>query len=75
MALFPIEDPESGDRMRSLLGPGHVDQQIRQAIHIAWMTLPEAKKTVAEVDRVIRQIVDRALKDFREDGETFGQGG
>jgi hypothetical protein len=40
MALFPNDDPESSDRMRSFMGPGQVDQQIRQAIQLAWMMLP-----------------------------------
>ena len=35
MACFPTDDPESRDRIRSLLGPGQVDQQIRQAIQFA----------------------------------------
>jgi hypothetical protein len=74
MAYFPGADPESGDRLRSFMGPGQVDQQIRQAIQFTWMMLPDERKTVAEVERVIRQIVDRALKDFREDAEAFEQG-
>jgi hypothetical protein len=35
--------------------------------------LPDEKKTVTELERVIRQFVERALKDVREDAETFGQ--
>jgi len=71
MPVFPNDDPESGDRMRSFMGPGQVDQQIRQAIQFAWMMLPDERKTVTEVERVIRQMVDRALKNFREDAESF----
>ncbi len=74
MAVFPVNDPKNRDQMRSFLGPGGVDQLIRQAIELAWMMLPDERKTVTEVDRVIRQIVDRALKDFREDAESFAQG-
>jgi hypothetical protein len=73
MAVFPSDDPKSVDRMRSFMGPGQVDQQIRQAIQFAWMMLPDERKTVTEVERVIRQIVDRALKDFQEDAEAFEQ--
>jgi hypothetical protein len=51
-----------------------VDEQIRQAIQFAWLMLPDDRKTVTEVERVIRQIVDRALKNFREDAEAFDQG-
>ena len=35
MPYFPGDDPESGDRRRSLMGPGQVDQQVRQAIQTA----------------------------------------
>jgi hypothetical protein len=74
MAMFPNDDPESADRLRSFMGPHQVDQQIRQAIQFAWIMLPAERKTVAEVERVIRQIVDRALQNFREDADSFGRG-
>ena len=74
MAFFPSDDPENRDRMRSFMGPGQVDQQIRQAIQFAWMMLPDDRRNVAEVERVIRQMVDRALKNYREDAEAFDQG-
>ncbi len=74
MAFFASDDPESGDRMRSFMGPSQVDEQIRQAIHFTWMSLPEDRRTVAEVERVVRQILERALENFREDAKTFGLG-
>jgi hypothetical protein len=74
MAFFPNDDPENRDRMRSFMGPGHVDQQIRQAIQLAWMMLPDDRKNVAEVERVTREMVDRALKNYREDAEAFDHG-
>ncbi len=74
MAIFPTNDPESRDRMRAMVGPGQVDQMIRQAIHLAWMMLPDEKRTVEEVERVIRQMVDRTFKDLRDDSQTFGHG-
>ena len=74
MGFFPTDDPESRARMRSFMGPGQVDEQIRQAIQFAWMMLPDERKNVTEVERVIRQIVERALKNFREDAESFDQG-
>jgi hypothetical protein len=61
MAYFPSDDPESRDRIRSLMGPGQVDQQIRQAIQFAWMMLPDDRKTVKEVERV-RKIASQARK-------------
>jgi hypothetical protein len=44
MAFFPNDDPENRDRMRSFMGPGGLDQQIRQAIQLAWMMLPDDRK-------------------------------
>jgi hypothetical protein len=61
--------------MRALISPQHVDQQIRQAIQFCWMALPPEKKNVDEVESQIRRIVDRALKDLRDDAATFGVGG
>jgi hypothetical protein len=69
-----MDDSVGVDRMWAFIGPGHVDQQIRQAIQCAWMSLPAGKQSVEEVERVVRHLVDRALKDFREDAETFRQG-
>lgn len=62
------------ERMADFFGPGQVDQTIRQAIHFCWMALPKDRKTADELEKQIRRIVDRALKDFREDSEQFGRG-
>lgn len=75
MVFEPSDDAGSSDQMRSLMGPGHVDQAIRQAIQMTWLMLPEERRSTSEVERVVRQLVDRALRDFCEDGATFGQGG
>jgi len=74
MAMFHAGDPDGEERMRAMFSPDMIDQQIRQAIRFTWMMLPKEKQTVAEVERVVRQIFERALKDYREDGETFGKG-
>jgi hypothetical protein len=52
-------------------GPGQVDMTARQAIHFCWMVLPHERKTPDELERQVRRIVDRALKDFREDAAVF----
>ena len=66
--------PKGGDRIRSFMGPGQVDHQIRQAIQFAWMMLPDERKSVTEVERVIRQVVDRAFKNFRVGRRIIWQG-
>jgi hypothetical protein len=73
MAFFSSDDLLINDKMRSLIGPDQVDRQIRQAIQFAWIMLPDEKKSVAEVERVIRQTVDRAIMNFREDADAFGR--
>ncbi len=73
MAFFSNDDLLINDKMRSLIGPDQVDRQIRQAIQFAWIMLPDEKKSVAEVERVIRQTVDRAIMNFREDADAFGR--
>jgi hypothetical protein len=71
---FDPTDPDALKRMRAFFSPQQVDQQIRQAIQICWMTLPPDKQSVDEVEKQIRRIVDRALRDLREDSDSFGLG-
>ncbi len=37
---------EDRDSMRAFMGPGVVDQEIRQAIMMCWTALPAERKTV-----------------------------
>ncbi|HYV38564.1 MAG TPA: hypothetical protein VE988_22965 [Gemmataceae bacterium] len=71
MAVFDSNDKDAANKMRAMLGPGQIDQQIRQAIQTCWMMLPEGKKTVDELESQIRRMVDRALKDMRDDADQF----
>ena len=71
---FDSEDPAALKRMQAMFGPQQVDQKIRQAIQFCWMALPPNKQNSDEVARQIQRIVDRALRDLREDAESFGLG-
>jgi hypothetical protein len=71
MAMIQSNDPDAAKKMRQMFGPGQVDEQIRQAIHFCWMMLPEDRKTVDELEKQMRRIIDRAFKDLREDSEAF----
>ncbi|MBL7139606.1 MAG: hypothetical protein ISS74_01720 [Planctomycetes bacterium] len=75
MAYVSRDDPEGADKLRHLFSPEHADQQIRQAIQFCWMALPEDRRSVDEVEKQIRRLVDRALRDLREDADAFGLGG
>jgi hypothetical protein len=71
--MFPIDEGgDAADRMASLFGPAQIDQTIRQAIQFCWMGLPKERRSTDEVEAQIRRLVDRALRDFREDRQAFG---
>ena len=70
---FDPNDEESFDNMREFFGPAQVDQSVRQALHMCWMMLPKDKRNAEELERQFRRIVDRALKDMREDDQEFGK--
>jgi hypothetical protein len=74
MAVFDPNDPETGDKMRDMFGPGQVDSLIRQAIQMCWMMLPGDKKTVDELEKHARRIFDRAVANLRDDSDAFGLG-
>ena len=64
--------PAQTDAIRAMMGPGHLDHTIRNAIQMCWMMLPNDQRTVDEVEKQMRRILDRALKDLREDSAAFG---
>lgn len=80
MAYIPPPD-HSGDAEdparahQQWMGPGQVDHMLRQAIEFCWMALPQDRRSVDEVESQMRRLMDRALKDLREDAEAFGPGG
>ena len=72
MAAFSKDDPDAVRKMREMFSPAQVDQSVRQAMQFCWMMLPENAKTVDELEKQFRRIVERAIKDVREDAEAFG---
>jgi hypothetical protein len=64
---------ELAEKMGDFFGPTHIDQLIRQAVQYCWMALPKERRDPRELEKQIRRLVDRALKDFREDNEAFAQ--
>ena len=69
---FDENDPEKMREMGAFFGPHQVDNQIRQAIQFCWMVLPADRRNVDGVEKEIRRLVDRALRDLRDDFESFG---
>ena len=73
--MFPIGDGEDAiERMAEVFGPAQIDHMIRQAVQFCWMGLPKERRSVEGVEAQIRRIVERALRDFREDRQAFGHG-
>ena len=72
MEEFNPESLEALKRMRAMFNPQQVDQFIRQAIQVCWMALPPEQQNIEEVEKQIRRIVDRALRDLRDDAASFG---
>ena len=58
--------------MSKTLGPGRVEQAINQAIQLCWMSLPEDRRNVTEVEKEIRRIMERSHANHREDASAFG---
>ena len=65
-------DPDSPDRFSEMFGPGQIDCQLRSLLQMSWMLLPDDKKTIDDLERLFRPIVDRAFKDMRDDRDAFG---
>lgn len=60
------------EQIADFFGPAQVDQTVRQAVQFCWMALPKERRNADELERQIRRLIDRALKDFREDSQAFG---
>ena len=72
MAAFSSNDPDAEKKMRNMFGPQQVDQEIRQAIGICWMMMPDDQKNPEAVAKEIRRIVERAISNLKEDATAFG---
>ena len=71
MLELPPKDSEIQQRIIAELGPQAIDSSIRQAIRVTWMSLPEHKRNVKEVELVIQDLLKRALRDIEADQERF----
>jgi len=54
-------------------GPAQVDQFVRQAIQMCWMSLPKERRSLKDLEKHFRRLVERALRDFKADNKAFGQ--
>ena len=58
--------------MRDTMGPLVVDQSLRAAITTCWMALPERERSPDRVEKEILRLIQRALKDLKDDAVAFG---
>ena len=72
MAVCSSNDPDAGNKMRNMFGPFQVDHEIRQAIGMCWMMMPDDRKNPEAVAEEIRRIVERAISNLKEDAAAFG---
>jgi hypothetical protein len=75
MVAIPLKgdsDSPDPDQVRRMLGPGHVDNSVRQAIQLCWMMLPPERKTLDALEQEFRRLLDRAFRDMREDEKNLG---
>ena len=48
-----------------------VDQRIRDAIQNLWLALPREEATITNLEEHFRRLVDRAIRDLKEDMNYF----
>lgn len=65
-------NPDDEDPFKGMFGPGQIDSQLRSMLQMCWMILPKDKKTIDDLERMFRPMVDRAFKDMRDDRDAFG---
>jgi hypothetical protein len=58
--------------MEMFQNPAHLDQSVRQAVQLCWTVIPKERRTIEELQKQLRRVVERALKDFAEDKAEFG---
>ena len=71
LEIIDPNNPEPSDGFREFAIPA-IDVSIRQAISICWAILPKERRNADEVEKEIRKVVDRAIRDLREDSTSFG---
>ncbi len=64
---------KNSEEFRRLIGPGAVDQAIRNALHLMWMMYYDSKN-LDEVESEFQRLVDRAMKDYRENQDRWRTG-
>ncbi len=72
--VFNKINPDDAEGMAKIMGPGVIDTMLREAMRFCWTMIPADRRTIANLEGEIRRLVERALKDLKEDAEAFGIG-
>lgn len=48
-----------------------VDQRLRDCLQVLWLALPADKQNIEELESHYKRLVERALRDFKEDLDLF----
>jgi hypothetical protein len=67
-------DKDGMGKMLASMGPGMVDQLVRQAIQFCWMQMPAERQNPEAVGAEVRRILDRALRNLAEDVAAMRSG-
>lgn len=59
------------DHMREMMGPFGPDNSMRQTLMTVWRFLPEEGRSPDRVEQEARRLLERAVRDLREDAEVF----
>jgi len=57
------------DDILKALGPGAVDRQIREAIHLCWLMLEPGQRNIVNLETEMNRLLNRAIRDIKEDDQ------
>ena len=66
------EDANNPEAFRQMMGPGAVDQSMRQAVQFCWMSLPPERRKLDALEKEVRFLIDPIFRDMREDAARVG---
>jgi hypothetical protein len=69
---FTTSGETMAEHMRAMRGPFAADGAVRSAVTTIWGMLPPEQRSVAAVEGKMRELVERALSEFKEDCASFG---
>jgi hypothetical protein len=67
-----IKGEEDLASMRQFFGPAGVDTMLREAVKMCWTIMPPERRSVEAVSQEIRRLIERILRDLKEDAKAFG---